>query len=195
MKKLLEIQTRLKAGKDQKNTFGGFNYRSAEGIYEAVKPLLREFNCTLVLSDHIENVGAYNYVISTATIKDLETGESVSASAAAREAASKKGMDDSQVTGSCESYARKYAMCGLFLIDDAKNDPDSDHQTRRRQKAEEDVPVISMADAKKITALLKHTGADITAFLNYYGVESVEMMNYEQYRDAVFRLDKKGAKA
>ena len=72
MKKLQQIQQTLKASKDMKNTFGGFNYRSSEGIYEALKPLLREFNCDLVLSDHIENIGAYNYVVSTATLKDLD---------------------------------------------------------------------------------------------------------------------------
>ena len=182
MRKLLDIQQRLKANKDMTNSFGGFNYRSAEGIYEALKPLLRDFNCDLVLSDHIENIGSYNYVISTATIKDLDTGETASASAPAREAASKKGMDDSQVTGSCVSYARKYALCGLFLIDDAKNDPDSDHMTRKRQEAESFGMLISDADANKLTALL---GDRLPKALAYYGVADVHLLTNEQYSDCV----------
>lgn len=182
MKKLLNIQTKLKASKNQKNTFGGFNYRSAEGIYEALKPLLSEENCELVLTDHIENIGAYNYVISTATLKDLDTGETVSASAPARESASKKGMDDSQVTGSCVSYARKYAMCGLFLIDDAKNDPDSDHQTQKRMEAESMGMLISDSDANKLVSLL---GDRLPKALAYYGVEDVHLMTNEQYSDCV----------
>lgn len=184
MKKLQQIQQTLKASKDMKNTFGGFNYRSAEGIYEALKPLLREFNCDLVLSDHIENIGAYNYVVSTATLKDLDTGETASASAPAREAASKKGMDDSQVTGSCVSYARKYAMCGLFLIDDAKNDPDSDHQTRKRQEADSFDMLITDEDANKLTALL---GDRLPKALAYYGVSDVHLLTNEQYSDCVRR--------
>ena len=184
MKKLHEIQLRLKANKDMTNSFGGFNYRSAEGIYEAVKPLLSDFNCELVLGDHIENIGAYNYVISTATIKDLDSGETVSSSAPARESASKKGMDDSQVTGSCISYARKYAMCGLFLIDDAKNDPDSDHMTRKRQEAESYGMLISDSDANKITALL---GDRLPKALAYYGVNDVHLLTVEQYAEIVKR--------
>lgn len=184
MKKLLDIQQRLKANKDMTNSFGGFNYRSAEGIYEAVKPLLNDFNCELVLSDHVENIGAYNYVISTATLRDLDSGETASASAPAREAASKKGMDDSQVTGSCVSYARKYAMCGLFLIDDAKNDPDSDHMTRKRHEAESFGMLISDADANKLVSLL---GDRLPKALAYYGVTDVHLLTVEQYAEIVKR--------
>lgn len=123
--KLKEIQTMLKAPKNLYNKYGGFNYRNAEGIYEAVKPLLNKLGMTLIISDSIQAVGAKNYVQATACLTDCETGEQLSACALAREAEVKKGMDDSQITGTASSYARKYALNGLFLLDDTK-DEDSD---------------------------------------------------------------------
>lgn len=123
--KLKEIQTRLKAPKNLYNKYSGFNYRNAEGIYEAVKPLLNKLGMTLIISDSIQAVGAKNYVQATACLTDCETGEQLSACALAREAEVKKGMDDSQITGTASSYARKYALNGLFLLDDTK-DEDSD---------------------------------------------------------------------
>lgn len=123
--KLKEIQTMLKAPKNLYNDYVGFHYRNAEGIYEAVKPLLNQFNVTLIISDSIQAVGTKNYVKATAYLTDCETGEQLSACALAREAEVKKGMDDSQITGTASSYARKYALNGLFLLDDTK-DEDSD---------------------------------------------------------------------
>lgn len=124
-KKLKEIQTMLKAPKNLYNKYGGFNYRNAEGIYEAVKPLLNKLDMTLIISDSIQAVGAKNYVQATACLTDCETGEQLSSCAFAREAEAKKGMDDSQITGTASSYARKHALNGLFLLDDTK-DEDSD---------------------------------------------------------------------
>ena len=121
MKKLEEIQKNLKAPKNQYNSFRDFNYRSCEDILEAVKPLLGD--ALLTLSDDIIEVGGRVYVRATAKISCGEN--SVSVSAFAREPEEKKGMDDSQITGSASSYARKYALNGLFCIDDAK-DADSD---------------------------------------------------------------------
>lgn len=123
--KLKEIQTMLKAPKNLYNKYGGFNYRNAEGIYEAVKPLLDKLGMTLIISDSIQAVGTKNYVKATACLTDCETGEQLSSCAFAREAETKKGMDDSQITGTASSYARKYALNGLFLLDDTK-DEDSD---------------------------------------------------------------------
>lgn len=135
MKELMNIQGELHAPKNQKNTFGGYNYRSAEDILEAVKPLLKKEGCTLVLSDEIWAYGADTttmtdngvapvssryYVKATATLTNAK-GESVSASAYAHEAETKKGMDAAQVTGATSSYARKYALNGLFAIDDNKD--------------------------------------------------------------------------
>ena len=128
--KLSQIQTELKAPKSQYNSYGGFAYRSCEDILEAVKPLLTVHRCTLILSDDIVNIGASNYVKATAMLIDMETGESVSNHAYAREAVTKKGMDDSQITGTASSYARKYALGGLFLIDDSK-DADTDEYAQQ----------------------------------------------------------------
>ena len=107
MKELIEIQKKLKAPKGQRNTFGNYNYRSAEDILEAVKPLCAEHGCQLTLSDAIELVGDRYYVRATARIRTAD--ETVEVTAYARESASKKGMDESQITGSASSYARKYA--------------------------------------------------------------------------------------
>lgn len=113
------IQKELKAPKGQLNKFGNYNYRSCEDIVEAVKPLLTG-GLTLTISDEVVNVGARYYVKATATLTNGE-GETVSVSAFAREAEEKKGMDLAQITGACSSYARKYALNGLFAIDDTKD--------------------------------------------------------------------------
>lgn len=119
MKELLEIQKELKAPKGQFNKFGNFKYRSCEDILEAVKPLLAKNNCTLTMSDDIVMVGTRIYVkaIATLTNSSMDKKEAISF---AREEESKKGMDGSQVTGAASSYARKYALNGLFCIDDNK---------------------------------------------------------------------------
>lgn len=117
---LSEIQTELKAPKGQRNNFGNYNYRSAEDILEAVKPLLEKHNCALVINDDIVEVEARVYVKSTAMLA-FENTPFASSSAFAREAFQKKGMDDAQITGSASSYARKYALNGLLAIDDTKD--------------------------------------------------------------------------
>jgi hypothetical protein len=119
MKKLTEVQRNLKANKSKFNSFGKYRYRSCEDILEAVKPLLE--GMTLVISDEVVLVGDRYYIKATATIKDVETGETESSTAYAREALDKKGMDESQITGTASSYARKYALNGLLCIDDTKD--------------------------------------------------------------------------
>lgn len=116
---LVEIQKELKAPKNLENKFGGYKYRNAEGILEAVKPLLHIHGCYVTLSDSIEEIGGRVYVKATASID--KGGESFSVTAYAREAETKKGMDDAQITGAASSYARKYALNGLFLLDDTKD--------------------------------------------------------------------------
>jgi len=120
MKELIEIQKELKAPKSQYNKFGNYNYRSTEDIVEALKPLLKKHNCFLNISDSIELIGDRYYVKATAIIKNSE-GNTEFSTAYARESENKKGMDSSQLTGSCSSYARKYALNGLFAIDDTKD--------------------------------------------------------------------------
>ena len=122
--KLQGMQSSLKAPKGQTNKFGGYRYRSAEDILEALKPLLGEWGCSLVIQDDMVEVGGRVYVKATANLIDNETESVLSTSAFAREAEVKKGMDDAQITGSASSYARKYALNGLFAIDDTK-DPDA----------------------------------------------------------------------
>ena len=126
--KLQGIQSSLKAPKGQTNKFGGYSYRSAEDILTAVKPLLAEYACTLVISDDIVGVEGRVYVKATAVLAEAESDYSIQVQGFAREAESRKGMDDSQITGSASSYARKYALNGLFAIDDTKDaDATNDH--------------------------------------------------------------------
>lgn len=126
MKELIAIQSKLEAPKGQFNKFGGYSYRSAEDILKAVKPLADEQKSSITLSDEVVMVGDRIYIKSTATITN-EKGEAFSTTGYAREADSKKGMDESQISGSASSYARKYALNGLLAIDDTK-DADSNEQ-------------------------------------------------------------------
>lgn len=130
IKNLINIQAELKAPKSQFNSFGRYSYRSAEDILTAVKPLLMKYNCQLTISDEIIAVGSRIYVKAVATITD-EDGNTETVTALAREAETKKGMDESQITGTASSYARKYCLNGLFLIDDAK---DADTDAYRQQE-------------------------------------------------------------
>ena len=116
--KLAAIQSALKAPKSQYNKFGGYNYRKAEDILEAVKPLLAQNGCTLTCTDELVLIGVRYYIKATATITAIEDGSSISTTAYAREEEEKKGMDGSQVTGASSSYSRKYALNGLLCIDD-----------------------------------------------------------------------------
>lgn len=138
MKKLLTIQSKLKAPKGQYNNFGKYHYRSCEDIVEAVKPILVEQNCLLTLSDELVNVGERYYIKATATIKDLETNESESVTAFAREEENKKGMDGSQITGASSSYARKYALNGLFAIDDNRDSDSTNTHGNNGKKSNAD---------------------------------------------------------
>lgn len=134
---LARIQHKLIATKNKRNDFGGYQYRNKEGILEAVKPLLHEENATITLNDRIELVGDRYYIHTTAffTIDGYNT---IEAHGYAREAATKKGMDEAQITGATSSYAGKYALCNLLAIDDSADDPDAtnDHEKRLPTPAE-----------------------------------------------------------
>lgn len=134
MKELIAIQSELKAPKSQFNKFGGYKYRKAEDILEAVKPLLNKQKCTLTITDDVVLIGNRIYVKATATIKN-EKGECETTTGWAREEETKKGMDGSQITGASSSYARKYALNGLFAIDDnADYDTTNDGQHQAAQQ-------------------------------------------------------------
>lgn len=123
MKQLTDIQTSLNAPKNQRNKFGGYNYRKCEDILNALKPLLRQHQCAITLTDDILLIGQRYYVRATATLTNAQ-GDTATATAYAREEQVKKGMDEAQITGAASSYARKYALCGLLAIDDSR-DPDT----------------------------------------------------------------------
>ena len=186
-KKLIKVQQELKAPKNQRNTFGNYNYRSAEDILEALKPILAKHEATAILSYKIivkENL--WTYVEATATFVDIETGESTCTTGYAREAETKKGMDPSQITGSASSYAGKYALNGLFLIDDTK-DADTDEHHRQtagaKQKAfsKDDVTALRL-DLVKVATATKKDVNELEAWVSQQiGVENFDSINQSSF--------------
>ena len=155
--KLMTVQTKLRAPKGQYNSFGKYSYRSCEDILEALKPLLAEVGAIVNVTDEIKLIGDRYYVEATASFIDTETGERMIAKASAREAETKKGMDDSQVTGSVSSYARKYALNGLFAIDDNK-DADSTNTHGKEIKPNMTPTGITEAQLKRLLAIGNKAG-------------------------------------
>lgn len=180
MKELIEIQKKLKAPKGQYNSFGKYKYRSAEDILEAVKPLCHEKNCTLTLSDEMVNIGERYYIKATAKITNGT--EDVVVSAYAREDETKKGMDGSQITGTASSYARKYALNGLFCIDDTK-DADTDEYKRQntgtgKKESQKAAPKFSREELEtKIVALCDAKRVDVAEICKKVKVGSLEELN------------------
>lgn len=127
-KKLIEVQNELKAPKSQFNSFGNYKYRNQEDILEAVKPLLAKHNLTMFITDEIKDISGRFYVEATVTLVSIDDGFQLSVTGLAREEETKKGMDGSQITGASSSYARKYALNGLFLIDDTKDADSMEHK-------------------------------------------------------------------
>lgn len=160
--KLSAVQSELKAPKGQYNSYGKFNYRSCEDILEAVKPLCVANKALVMISDKVEQIGDRFYIKAFVTFRDLESDAEIVATAYAREDESKKGMDGSQVTGATSSYARKYALNGLFCIDDTK-DADTDEMqrqtTQRRQQAQE----INNPTAADVARIATETAAQLSA--------------------------------
>lgn len=160
IQKLIDIQGKLKAPKGQFNSFGNYSYRSCEDILEAVKPLLREHGCALTISDELVNKGERYHIRATVTLWDCDTGDKLEASAFAREEESKKGMDASQITGSCSSYARKYALNGLFCIDDTR---DSDGtNTHGKQPGADDSDLDTCPACNKRMGGIRYNGKNVT---------------------------------
>lgn len=142
--KLSSIQEELKAPKNAYNSFGKYNYRSCEDILEGLKPVLKKYKATLFISDSLELIGDRYYVKAVVKLVDIETGEIVENTAYAREELDKKGMDWSQITGATSSYARKYALNGMFLIDDTKDADTDEYQNQQNKKSAKE----SASDAK-----------------------------------------------
>ena len=182
-KKLIKVQQELKAPKNQRNTFGNYNYRNAEDILEALKPILAKYEATATISYKIivkENL--WTYVEATATFVDIETGEYTCTTGYAREAETKKGMDPSQITGSASSYAGKYALNGLFLIDDTK-DADTDEQhiqttaTKPKTFTKDDVTALRLDLVKVATATKKDVNELEAWVAQQIGVDNFDSIN------------------
>ena len=173
LEKLLVVQTKLKAPKSQYNAFGKYNYRNCEDILEAAKPLCAEVKAVAWLTDEVVMVGERYYIKATAHFADCESENSkIEVCAFAREEDTKKGMDGSQVTGASSSYARKYALNGLFDIDDTK-----DSDTTNTHGKEDDVPNPPKKETKKtltpremLIVSLKKKGIDVNAYAKEKGL-------------------------
>ena len=191
--KLMTVQTKLRAPKGQYNNFGKYSYRSCEDILEALKPLLAEVGAIVNVTDEIKLIGDRYYVEATASFIDTETGERMIAKASAREAETKKGMDDSQVTGSVSSYARKYALNGLFAIDDNK-DADSTNTHGKEIKPNMTPAGITEAQLKRLFAIGNKAGVkkDVVegTVRKIFNCEPKDMTK-EQYDNICERLEKK----
>ncbi len=187
--KLSVIQLNLIAPKNQYNSFGKYNYRSCEDILEGLKPCLQETKTAVTVNDEIVQIGDRYYVKATATLFDYESGESVSNTAYAREEESKKGMDASQVTGATSSYARKYALNGLFCIDDVKDADSRDNrqeEAKKQQKEEQEQKKlenspISEVKVKALLARCESEGVKPETILSLYKVKSFEELTEKKY--------------
>ena len=176
--KLQALQAGLKVPKNLYNSFGGYAYRNAETILEKVKPYLKRYGLTLVLRDQVAPIGQHVYIRAEATLTDVETGETLTAEAWAREPDSKKGMDAAQISGSTSSYARKYCLNGLFLLDDCK-DADSE------EYAKQDKAML----IREVERMLKEKG------YSYSGkpMQELTVKQLETYRDKILKMPKKEA--
>ena len=182
--KLMMIQSELKAPKGQFNSFGKYKYRSCEDIMEALKPVMAKHKTTLIITDEIVFIGDRYYIKAAARLLDIESSDFVESEAYAREEESKKGMDGSQVTGAASSYARKYALNGLFAIDDTK---DAD-VTNTHGKGEETPQTIGQAKAEILSKLFTDLAdkkiikpTDRNATMQKLGVKQLADLTEEQY--------------
>lgn len=191
-KKLMNIQSELKAPKGQYNSFGKYKYRSCEDILEAVKPVLAKHGCTLTISDSIMLIGDRFYVKATATLSDTDSDKSISVSAYARESQDKNGMDASQATGATSSYARKYALNGLFCIDDTK-DADTDEHRQQQEKGgrkaepKQQKPAALTKDEliDKVVALCDAKGIKVSDICMMSKVNSLEDLTVDRLEKAI----------
>lgn len=188
--KLLYIQQNIKVPKEFTNEFGGFNYRNAEQILRVVKPLLKVKNVLINLSDSMEEVGGRVYVKATVTLTDVESGESLSTTAYAREVEQKPKMDAAQITGSASSYARKYALAGLLALDNEK-DPDAMDNSNIVTKSASKLPeLISAAEVQKLTDICLKMNVNLVALLSQYKVTMAEELTSADYGDIMKRFAK-----
>ncbi len=217
--KLQHVQSGLKAPKNQYNKFGNYYYRNCEDIQEAAKPLLQEVKAALVVGDELVMIGDRYYIRATARFVDCESGETVENTAYAREEQEKKGMDVSQVTGSTSSYARKYALNGLFCIDDVKDADNQDNtagkgtkgsaktsgkqeagKPENRKQSPSAAPPAQAAEADKVTPAMIESvktmvdkystkGLKMEKILKMYSIKDIAEMSVAQYKDCMNKLE------
>lgn len=188
--KLLKVQVELKAPKNQYNSFGKYNYRSCEDIQEGVKPLLKEVNAVLVVGDEIIQIGDRYYIKATASLIDCESDLRILNTAFAREEADKKGMDSSQVTGATSSYARKYALNGLFCIDDVK---DADTQNPKEDSKQEQKKSSSNGNERDalialFEAEINRTGKSKKWFLEQVKATDIKYIKTDKLKEFIATL-------
>lgn len=188
--KLLNVQIELKAPKNQFNKFGGFKYRSCEDILEALKPVLSKYKLAMIITDDIITVNNRNYVKATVKLFNTEKEEFIENNAMAREEESKKGMDGSQITGASSSYARKYALNGLFAIDDTKDSDSTNTYDGVEKKSKVQEYLNSRPGmVERLTEYL--TGENLERTLNHFGVKKINEMTDEQLQEATKKIFKK----
>ena len=202
--RLGKLQAELKSPKNKYNNFGKYSYRNAEGIMEAVKPLLVKYGMVLNVSDGVEYVGERYYIKATATVTDTESQETISSTAYARESFDKKGMDESQITGTASSYARKYALNGLFLLDDTKdadtdeyhnqtNKPKNDAKEEQKfnEQAQKDLAdKVSEAKKNTIIELANKHRFSVKTLLNHYNMD-FETLTERQAIEIIMKIKEK----
>ena len=180
--KLLEMQTKLFVPKDQKNEFGKYNYRSCEDIEKQVKPLCKEYNCVLRFWESVEAINERLFIKSHLQLFDVDSKTNVMAYGWAEIGDGKKGMDPAQLTGACTSYARKYALAGLFLID---NEKDADATNKH---GKEEPETISADQINAINAELERTGVGAAVILDSVKKKSLELLTQADYESIMKRL-------
>ena len=195
--KLMEVQSKLKAPKGQYNSFGKYSYRSCEDILEALKPLLNEVGAIVNISDQVKLIGDRYYVEATAMFLDVNTGDTIISRAMAREDESKKGQDLAQLSGATSSYARKYALNGLFAIDDNKDADSTNTHGKDIKPNMTPVSGLSEAQLKRLLAIGNKSGFNkdtiVKTVKKLYGCELKDMTR-EQYNEVCNRLESKGGK-
>lgn len=186
--KLLIVQQKLKAPKGQYSDFGGYYYRSCEDITEAVKPLLEEVKAVLLLTDEIVIVGNRTYVKATAKLADIEGDGVVAVDGYAREAESRPKFDVAQLTGTASSYARKYALNGLFALDDTK---DADAMPPVQQSQKPAAAKVTSQQLAQLQSIAKQKGVAVDSIVNGYKLTKLEDISAQQWAQAMNSLRKR----
>lgn len=184
--KLMNIQGKLKAPKNQYNEFSNFYYRNCEDILESVKPLLQQEKAVLLLTDKVEVIGGKNYLVATAKLVDVESGEFIENQALARETVQRAKFDDAQLTGAASTYARKYALNGLFCIDDVK-DPDTGNGEEKNHTKVNDKQVTAKQIAE-LQVLAKKKGVPIENIVKGYKLKRIQDIDMERYVKTIKNL-------